>query len=128
MSLTHLLASRIDWFANVIHEEMHDDVVRRVFMTTIRHVFDAPAVGRMPFLVMGIVGDECNSFTSKLAVQPIAGLCERPNLFEILLADPGFQGFSCATGGIFRSNSSAPSSRKANSSGHMRLTYRSSQS
>lgn len=133
-----LRISGFDSFADIIQKKVHDHIACRVFLTAIGDAFDAAAVGGVPFLVVGVVSDQRNRFVREPAIQPVAGLCEMPDIFKILLADPGFQGLSgycfpgepssCAADGICRSTSSAPSSRNANSSGHIRLTYRSSQS
>ncbi|TRB07716.1 hypothetical protein EXN61_10310 [Agrobacterium tumefaciens] len=84
--------SGFNGLANIIQQKVHDHIRRRVFLTTIGHALDAATIGRMPFLVMGVVGNQRNRLARKPAVQPIASLCERPDFLKVLLTDTGFQG------------------------------------
>ncbi|QCL76770.1 hypothetical protein CFBP5877_19465 [Agrobacterium tumefaciens] len=79
-------------FANVIQKKVHDHIGRRVFLAAIGHALDAATIGRVPFLVVGVVGDQRNRLARKPAVQPIANLRKRPDFLKILLVDTGFQG------------------------------------
>lgn len=83
-----------DRLANIIQQKMHDHITRRVFLAAIGHALDTATVGGMPFLVMGVVGNQRNRLARKPAAQPITSLCQAPDLLEILLADTGFQGLS----------------------------------